>query len=87
MERLRKLVGHLETIDGYRFYCSSLLVLYDGDVNKTPQVDVRMIDFAKSIVKNDIENHHMGPDSGYILGVTSLINIFTSLDEKLNLDT
>lgn len=86
VERFQTLLTNLQAVDCYRFYCSSLLVIYEGDISKKSQVEVRMIDFAKSIAKDDLENYHVGPDSGYILGLSSLIDIFTSLKEKLKPD-
>lgn len=83
IEKLTILRDRLISIDGYRFYCSSLLLIYEGDVNERPHVEIRMIDFAKSIAKSDQENYHVGPDNGYILGVTSLINIFETIDNKI----
>jgi len=84
--KLKTLLQNLENIDSYRFYCSSLLIIYDGcDSDNQSNVELRMIDFAQSRVKQESTNHHRGPDNGYILGVRNLIRIFTSfLDEIKN---
>ena len=61
--------------------------MYDGDMDdncESPQAEVRMIDFAHTQVKGGKGNSHIGPDRGYIMGVTSLINVFTQLLEKLS---
>lgn len=83
LERLEILLRNLQNIDSYRFYCSSLLIMYDGDINSEPRVEVRIIDFANCVVKGQKNNYHVGPDRGFILGVTSLIDIFTNIGEKL----
>ncbi|KAJ1548248.1 hypothetical protein HK096_006443 [Nowakowskiella sp. JEL0078] len=59
VERLRMLRSVIETLDTYRFYASSLLILYDGAWSEDPSVnenviDIRMIDFAHSIVDADV---------------------------------
>jgi len=102
IDKLNTLLKHLQSIEGYRFYCSSLLLMYDGinDQSETsksasdisgsesvasafPKVEVRMIDFANARLKEEESNPHIGPDHGYILGVTSLIGIFSELRERL----
>ena len=98
IQRLETLLKHLQSIEGYRFYCSSLLLMYDGyktDQSDTipdilhqtdtfPEVEVRMIDFANARLKEEESNTHIGPDRGYIFGVTSLIKLFTELRQNLS---
>eukprot|EP01102_Stenamoeba_stenopodia_P010161 TRINITY_DN3029_c0_g1_i1.p1 TRINITY_DN3029_c0_g1~~TRINITY_DN3029_c0_g1_i1.p1 ORF type:complete len:374 (+),score=71.36 TRINITY_DN3029_c0_g1_i1:505-1626(+) len=55
----------------YRFYSTSLLLLYEGDIDNTDtqsKNDVRMIDFAHTFPKGDKED-----DSGYVIGLRNLI--------------
>ncbi|CAJ0929973.1 unnamed protein product [Ranitomeya imitator] len=66
----------------YRFYSSSLLIIYDGTgrppaQETCPKVDVRMIDFAHSTYKGfrDDLTVHDGPDNGYVLGLRSLTSV------------
>lgn len=90
INKLKALHSQLENIECYRFYCSSLLLMYDGvhtRADREPDIEVRMIDFAHTTVKEDETNHHIGPDHGYILGVESLINLFTQINEELTQGT
>ena len=104
LRRLHTLREHLQKLEGFRFYCSSLLLMYDGhnggsngykseSINGTgidgmgtvyPEVEVRMIDFANARLKEEESNPHIGPDHGYIFGVTSLIDILTQLQDSLH---
>ena len=59
----------------FHFYCSSILVAYDGlklqdDFHGCPEsaVDVRIIDFAHTICDENSTN-----DEGYLYGLRSLI--------------
>ena len=85
IEKLQNLLRLLHKIDCYRFYCSSLLVMYDGHeaASTTSKVEVRMIDFAQSRIKSEETNYHIGPDQGYILGVKSLVDIFTEINQSI----
>uniref|UniRef100_A0A5S6QAH8 Kinase n=1 Tax=Trichuris muris TaxID=70415 RepID=A0A5S6QAH8_TRIMR len=76
--RLEELNRVLNDSPGYRFYSSSLLIIYEGDAcaNQSPFIDVRMIDFGHSTCQNFEEDpQHVGPDKGYLQGVNSLIQI------------
>ena len=72
--------------DGFRFYSSSLLIIYDAatplafdDENlQKCCVKVKMIDFANSALPED-EVDHCGPDQGFLLGLQSLTNILEVL--------
>ena len=76
IEQLETLLYKVEKADCYRFYCSSLLLMYDGDTSdddddcrdnncgdnhRTPHVEVRMIDFAQCVLKEEAQNVHSGP--------------------------
>lgn len=66
-------------MNSYRFYSSSLLVIYDGD-DSSSSVDVRMIDFEHSTCAGfRTDPSHDGVDQGYIMGLNSLIEILTDL--------
>ncbi len=47
---IARLQGALADALGYRFYSSSLLLLYEGDPAAAPQPRVRFIDFANTRV-------------------------------------
>lgn len=97
LQRLDTLRSHLRKLEGFRFFSSSLLVMYDGQPNDSletsgspsnssdlyPDVEVRMIDFANARLKEEDSNPHVGPDLGYILGITSLIDIFSEIQQAL----
>lgn len=93
VSRLKKLRDVIGRLDSYRFFSSSLLLIYEGDEEtrlqqkvKTPDTkkffaDIRMIDFA-NLTHNGFVNdpvQYQGPDDGYIYGLTSLITLFESI--------
>ncbi|KAM4651371.1 inositol hexakisphosphate kinase 1 [Discoglossus pictus] len=94
LSKLRRLTSVLEIQASYRFYSSSLLIIYDGRdrprassaeaQEPPPKVDVRMIDFAHSTYKGfrDDPTVHDGPDKGYVLGLRSLINILELIRDE-----
>lgn len=58
-----------------RFYASSLLIVYEGDVVNSPNADmttVKMIDFGR--VRREV-----GGDHGYITGLSNVRNMFVDL--------
>jgi hypothetical protein len=85
--KLKNLHQILKTKHSYRFYGSSLLVLYDGceaamqSSESPPNVDVRMIDFAHSTHNGYIHDAkiHIGPDHGYLFGLDNLVKIFQEI--------
>ncbi len=90
--KLKQLAGLLSQLQDLRLYASSLLVLYDGAL-EDPKVDIRMIDFANCIVsvKEIMNEQHrfppedqVGPDTGYLLGIHTLIKAFELIYKKGN---
>uniref|UniRef100_A0A8C2W7E3 Kinase n=1 Tax=Cyclopterus lumpus TaxID=8103 RepID=A0A8C2W7E3_CYCLU len=96
LNKLRSLKAVLESQASYRFYSSSLLIIYEGkpqlwaacslppeDPRRPPLVDVRMIDFAHSTFKGFRGDTavHDGPDQGYVFGLESLVQILESLQD------
>lgn len=59
----------MNTQTHFRFYSSSLLIVYEGDINLPDRVDVRMIDFAKA------QWYSGETDGGYMVGITTLIRL------------
>ncbi|KAF8821182.1 inositol polyphosphate kinase [Cardiosporidium cionae] len=83
LKKLEILYDCVSMLYHYRFWSSSLLLLYDGGLNdkelRLRSLDIRMIDFA---------NLHYLPDSSpdfeYLHGLNNLINILKSLYRTLH---
>eukprot|EP00118_Oscarella_pearsei_P004211 m.17602 g.17602 ORF g.17602 m.17602 type:complete len:353 (+) comp27521_c0_seq2:244-1302(+) len=78
IKRLSQLKSLIEKQETYRFYSSSLLLVYDSKAESPvcfdDCMDVRMIDFAHSTSAGDGSGLvHKGPDRGYLLGLQNLI--------------
>ena len=58
--------------------------MYDGDINTSPQAEVRMIDFAQCVLKGEENNTHVGPDAGYMKGLRNLIAIFKNIRNSMD---
>nr|KAJ3419886.1 inositol hexakisphosphate kinase 3 [Polyrhizophydium stewartii] len=101
VEKLRQLAQVIATMPTYRFYSSSLLILYDGDAPIDPtapkrEADIRMIDFAHSVTNADPPSREIvyvncppttkGPDNGYLLGIQTLIAQFEEILRDLGDD-
>ncbi|KAI8378640.1 hypothetical protein BD560DRAFT_389964 [Blakeslea trispora] len=91
VRKLRRLARIIKTMDDYRFYASSLLMIYDGDLASTRKIDVRIIDFANCVTAEDVRYRqqkftypprHKGPDNGYLLGLKTLILCFEWIHKK-----
>ncbi|KAL1919327.1 uncharacterized protein VTP21DRAFT_2020 [Calcarisporiella thermophila] len=87
LRKLRRLARIIRKLHGYRFYASSLLVFYDGNVHSTRKIDIKIIDFAHCMTNRDLENvknlsyppSHDGPDHGYLLGLKNLCKHFEAI--------
>lgn len=79
--RLKRLEEIIRNMDGWRFFSSSLLILYDGAESSKSKVDIKMIDFTRSTNGKfqDDTVIHDGPDNGYLQGINTLIDIFETL--------
>ncbi|KAI8374817.1 hypothetical protein BD560DRAFT_433820 [Blakeslea trispora] len=81
IHKLNMLYRLIQDLPGYRFYGSSLLVLYDG--TSGTDIDVRMIDFAKCVTHREMDEKldqmtyppslPTNPDHGYLIGLKSII--------------
>lgn len=64
----------------FRFYTSSLLFIYEGDVQATkgrpPRVDIKIIDFAHAIPKADKDGEG---DDGFLFGLRNLTILFQNI--------
>lgn len=73
--QLRPIRRWFEENKSLRFYASSLLFIYEGDVTNSPNPDmttVKMIDFGRV-------RRESGGDQGYITGLSTVKNIFADL--------
>lgn len=91
IRKLRRLARIIKSMNDYRFYASSLLLIFDGDPASTRKIDVRMIDFANCVTADDVRfknseftypPRHKGPDNGYLLGLKSLVMCFEWIYKK-----
>ncbi|KAI8980946.1 hypothetical protein BDB01DRAFT_836303 [Pilobolus umbonatus] len=85
VRKLRCLARIIKTMDDYRLYASSLLMIYDGDPGSKRKIDVRIIDFANCVTSDDVHYRYQkftypprnrSPDNGYLLGLKSLVLCF-----------
>ncbi|CAO3686228.1 unnamed protein product [Rhizopus stolonifer] len=85
VRKLRRLARIVKTMHDYRFYASSLLMIYDGDSTNSRKVDVRIIDFANCVTADEVKYsckdfsyppRNKGPDNGYLLGLKTLALCF-----------
>lgn len=75
LDRLCELKHYLLSQNHFYFYSSSLLLVYEGAPNDVApsRFDVRMIDFAHTVLSNG------NRDDGYLLGINYLIRILKSI--------
>eukprot|EP01116_Phalansterium_solitarium_P016651 TRINITY_DN3910_c0_g1_i2.p1 TRINITY_DN3910_c0_g1~~TRINITY_DN3910_c0_g1_i2.p1 ORF type:complete len:222 (+),score=91.66 TRINITY_DN3910_c0_g1_i2:205-870(+) len=87
IERLRRLLASYQsTPTAFRFYSTSLLLMYEGEPSNAadpmPRVDVRMIDFAHT--------HRYEPgtelDDGYLFGLRNLLHTLCAIQASLASD-
>jgi inositol-hexakisphosphate kinase len=90
LEQLESLYSVIVKLETFRFYTSSLLILYEGmdshiETN-TKAIDIRMIDFAHSTHQfmSIDKTVHKGPDRGYIFGLNNLIKLLKSIESETN---
>ncbi|CEP09454.1 hypothetical protein [Parasitella parasitica] len=91
VRKLRRLARIIKTMNDYRFYSSSLLMIYDGNASSDRKIDVRIIDFANCVTSEDVQCQYRsftypprnkGPDNGYLLGLKSLVLCFEFIFSK-----
>lgn len=90
LKKLKRLYKEIEKMDGYRFYGSSLLIVYDGI--KHDNVVMKLIDFTHCITSKEMkenqslmtyppEKGYNSPDDGFLQGIHTLIQI---LEKQIN---
>ncbi|KAK6541406.1 hypothetical protein TWF694_007218 [Orbilia ellipsospora] len=83
LKKLSDLEEIIKGLPGYRFYASSLLMLYDAGVGKK-EIDMRIVDFA-NCVTDELEGMRCPPrdrdgvDKGYLRGLRALRVYFTRI--------
>ncbi|RPB19627.1 SAICAR synthase-like protein [Terfezia boudieri ATCC MYA-4762] len=86
LEKLGDLDSMIRRLPGYRFYASSLLLLYDGADHSRP-IDIRLVDFANCVTAEDPlpegtlcpPQNRNGVDLGYLRGLRSLRMYFQKI--------
>ncbi|XP_078465825.1 inositol hexakisphosphate kinase 2-like isoform X1 [Lampetra planeri] len=98
LRKLSELRVALERQDSYRFYSSSLLIIYEGQEEcrvgnghgdeatgaLAAKVDVRMIDFAHTTCRTFLDDPvaYDGPDENCIIGLCSLIRFLCQVKQE-----
>ena len=84
LDRLSRLMAVINQLDSYRFFTSSLLVIYDGLDDQSTEIDVRVIDFAHATYRNmsGETTVYTGPDDGFVFGLKSLIELIEELSKE-----
>lgn len=86
LDRLRRLYAIIAELSDYRFYGSSLLLIYDADA--TSEMLVRTIDFTNCSSPRQRQRDgdlvtyppkYPGPDHGYLRGLETLCTIFEQM--------
>ena len=79
IDKLQRILSWMLVQARYQFYCSSILIIYEGDLSSTQDlentVQVKMIDLAHTITVDGLI------DSGYIHGLRNLIGYFEQLKD------
>lgn len=89
IERLRIFLRLMEQQKLYRFFATSLLIIYEGDTRcpiSKPRdlLDVRLVDFAHAFERNP--NDFSEPDYNTMFGVKNFIKYLEQLDNGENAD-
>ena len=79
LDKLRRIYRRLEEQKHFKFYSSSILLMYEGDPNAPVRADLRMIDFAHTQWINESDG-----DPGYLFGIHTLIRLLEEILEKCN---
>ncbi|KAH8154768.1 uncharacterized protein LAJ45_01299 [Morchella importuna] len=86
LEKLHALEVMIKRLPGYRFYASSLLMLYDG-MDHDRQIDLKIVDFANCVTAEDPlspfatcpPKDRTGIDRGYLRGLRTLQRYIQSI--------
>ncbi|KAG0135211.1 hypothetical protein HOY82DRAFT_158397 [Tuber indicum] len=86
LEKLRALEAMIRGLPGYRFYASSLLMIYDG-MDHDRNIDLKIVDFANCVTAEDPlpkvttcpPKDRDGVDRGYLRGLRTLQKYIQSI--------
>ncbi|RPB06035.1 SAICAR synthase-like protein [Choiromyces venosus 120613-1] len=86
LEKLRALEAMIRKLPGYRFYASSLLMIYDG-MDHDRDIDLKIVDFANCVTAEDPlpkvttcpPRDRDGVDRGYLRGLRTLQKYIQSI--------
>jgi len=78
LQKLYNITNSIEQAN-IRFYCCSLLLVYESDVTATQKIDIRIIDFAEYQACDSDGEKYRGPDNGFLLGLNTLAKILLAL--------
>ncbi|PWW71939.1 hypothetical protein C7212DRAFT_366871 [Tuber magnatum] len=86
LEKLRALEAMIRRLPGYRFYASSLLMIYDG-MDHDRNIDLKIVDFANCVTAEDPlpkvttcpPKDQDGVDRGYLRGLRTLQKYIQSI--------
>lgn len=95
LKKLDEIYVQIERMNGYRFYGSSLLIVYDA-YNTNNSIKMKLIDFTHCITRKEMqENQHLMsyppekdslyPDNGFLQGLASLIEILRDIYNQAQL--
>jgi hypothetical protein len=82
LAKLRSMVEVVETkYPGYRFFSSSVLLLYEGAADQPVRADARLIDFAHTRVEPDTAD----PDTSLLFGFHNLVDLLVTVRERVKI--
>ncbi|KAI7851310.1 hypothetical protein BDC45DRAFT_572113 [Circinella umbellata] len=92
INKLWELERVIKTMHGYRFFGSSLLIIYDG-ADTTIPVDLRVIDFAHCVTQQEYLQNYSNmtyppehsidqPDHGYLKGLHTLMHMLQTIASR-----
>ena len=93
LHKLELLYAQVSKLESFRFYSTSLLVIYDGSTTTKDvqldeeikvfcdRVDVKIVDFAHVTYNGfcDDQIKYEGPDEGFMYGLSNAIKIFKEI--------
>lgn len=81
LDQLTRLLSVVSQLDSFRFFTSSLLIIYDGLDPIKGEIDVRIIDFAHATSPDRLPLHP-GADEGFVFGLQNLIELIRELSKE-----
>lgn len=85
--RLKGLLKWMKVQNRYKFYCSSILVVYDGSKNYADETDIcrfAMIDFAHVIASDEVDHDYVYGLENLIAKLQVILDITNSNDSDIS---